>query len=79
MGDSASKSNNVPADGLKPGNSARMEELRRARAAQLAQWAELELKQDYLDEEWMLQCARKAGIARMPVRAEPATVKRLRS
>lgn len=46
--------------------------------AKRAAWAKLDLKQDFDSEEWMRECAAKAGVRVLPPKAEPATAKRLR-
>lgn len=49
-----------------------------ARAAKLAKWAKLDLRQEFADEIFMRNHIRAAGL-RAPIRAEPATTSRLRT
>ena len=49
-----------------------------ARAAKLAEWAALDLRQDFADETFMRNHIKAAGL-RAPNRAEPATTSRLRT
>ena len=78
MADSGFRAKNPAGGYLKTMTPEQRLELARIRAAQRADWANVDLKQDWADKDFMLQCARQAGIKVLPPRAEPATDKRLR-
>lgn len=61
-----------------PSLSGDLEAARAARQIKVAGWAALPLRQRFLDEAWMREHIKAAGI-RAPIRFEPATVPRLRS
>jgi hypothetical protein len=64
-----------PCEGIPAGDLAAIDA---ARAAKLAKWAALDLRQSFVDETFMRNHIRAAGL-RAPNRAEPATTPRLRT
>ena len=63
---------------LVPMTAEQQQKAQATKAAKRAEWEKLDLRQEWADEAWMVECARAHGIKILPRRLEPATPRRLR-